>query len=269
MKKVIFILSLCLPLLIGCKEDESKEIQTDLTIEAQEIYGASSALSEPLFFVYFGYENYKNLDSIPLPGCPEILVDDSLKQVRLNFKASEDCTLSEVYVRSGEIILNYDSISNVPDTKITLNYNSYAYGPHSLSGSRTFELDEDSVSHEKFENLLVNYGSDVSSEISGEYNHTLIITDEELSQISSLGQIKGRNPAGRKIEINLISPKIQSKSCFSQNLMLPSGGKESWLVQRGESTTASYAVTYDPVSTCDSNVFAVLPDGKTLLLNPE
>lgn len=274
MKKVIFILPLILSLLMGCREDESKIIQTDLTVEAQELFGASSALSESLFFVYFGYDNYTDLDSIALdsialPGCPEILVNDSLKQVSLNFLPSTECTLSEVFGRSGKIILQYDSISEWPDSKISLDYNSYSYGPNTLSGTRYFELDEDSVSHENFENLLVNIGSEVSSEISGEFIHTFSYEDGEPGSISSQGQINGRNPAGRKMEIKLTAPKTQYKACFSQNLMLPSSGQESWIVERGISATATYTVTYDSLSGCESNAFAVLPDGKTLLLNPE
>ncbi len=269
MKKILFGLIVLLPLMMSCEEDESKVIQTDLALEAEQLFATSSALSESAVFALFGWNNYQNLDSLALPGCPIVTVNKSLKQVTLNFLSSTTCEPSNKYVRTGEIHLQYDSLSNSPDSNVIMKFDNYKSGPYYLEGSRFFsQFNPNNVLGSFNELIIHSEDNTLTTQGSGDMIYVLTYQNGNLSTIESSGEIEGINPVGRVLGINITTPKVQKLSCFRQNLVQPSAGQETWQVGRGNNSKVTYSVSYESTATCATGVFAILPDGRKLLLNP-
>ncbi|SFA98231.1 hypothetical protein [Algoriphagus aquimarinus] len=269
MRKILFGLIVLLPILMSCEEDESKVIQTDLALEAEQLFETSSALSESAVFALFGWNNYQTLDSLALPGCPTVTINKNLKLVTLNFLSSTTCESSKKYARTGEIQLQYDALSSSPDSNVILSYNNYKSGAYYLEGSMFFSQFNSTNVLGSFNELIIRSGdNNITTQVSGDMIHVLTLQNGSLTQIESTGEMEGINPVGRTLDIKITSPKVQKMSCFKQNLVQHSAGQETWSVERGNNSKVSYSVSYETSATCTTSVFAILPDGRKLLLNP-
>ena len=67
------IFLLVLLMLFSCTEDVSREISTDLTQEANQLFQFSQALSESNYLGNISYQDYFRISSSELPGCPTIV----------------------------------------------------------------------------------------------------------------------------------------------------------------------------------------------------
>ena len=79
MKKSVFFL-----LLLGlgsCFGDIEKDISTDLQFEGNEIFNISFSLEESLFFPFQTIEYFRVAESLEIPGCPDVSIDENLKKV--------------------------------------------------------------------------------------------------------------------------------------------------------------------------------------------
>ncbi len=76
MKKEFLYIFFPLVFLIACKEDDDRVISTDLPTEASQLFVVSNAWSEVLFFTQISFDQYSSGDTLKLPGCPEILIDE-------------------------------------------------------------------------------------------------------------------------------------------------------------------------------------------------
>jgi hypothetical protein len=71
MKRYLTLLSF-FPLLWSCTEEVSKDINTDLTVEATHFFNFSEAMLESTYLGNISYPEYARIISGNLPGCPEV-----------------------------------------------------------------------------------------------------------------------------------------------------------------------------------------------------
>jgi hypothetical protein len=260
----LFLL-LLFPLLFACEEDEDKTIQTDLTMEASQLFDISNSWGESLYFAMLRWEDYQTVNPSDLPGCPKIALEQSLKQVTLEFLPDSACIKTGQTIRSGKIILDY-SPENLSTQNWTLEYQNYTINQDSLEGTRKFSRSDFNKVSEQFENLILKTNNGVNSTFSGNLNHTTISLRLELIGISSLGTITGTNPAGRKFTTELTDPRQILVSCSKENEILPISGKESWTVARGSSKNVIHQINYESTGNCQVNATVTLADGRSLVL---
>ncbi len=264
---------------MSCEEDEDKVIQTDLTKEAAELFSISKDWNESLYFAMLSWEQYQQLDSVGLPSCPVISLDEKAKEVTLDFLSNTVCDQAGEYARSGRLIIKFDTTTISPIKKWTMEYDEYRFGSNSIEGIRSFSSEDSLQVSEEFIEIIERTQAELSSEFSGKFLHTKdylsdsLTTDSlrihSLLSLTSVGRITGVNAAGRDFEITMDTPVIHSISCYQQNEILPSNGKENWFVARRENSEVTYTVTYEPLlEDCKVSATAILPDGRKLLLNP-
>lgn len=269
MRKLIFGLIMLVPMLMSCEEDEDKVIQTDLPTEANELFNISQAWKESLYFAMISWEEYQQLDSLNLPSCPSIHLDQETKEVTLDFLASTTCVQSGEYNRSGKLIIAYDAAVIGRNRKWSMQYDNYLFGTDSIKGIRNFSSDNSLMISEEFTEIIEKTEKELTTEFSGKFVYSKTYSGDSLVSFSSVGRISGKNPAGRNFEIILDSPVQHSISCYQQNEILPSTGKETWVVSRGGNSEVNYTTTYEALlENCKTAANTMLPDGKKLLLNP-
>ncbi|WP_057938674.1 hypothetical protein [Algoriphagus resistens] len=285
MRKLIFGLILLTPMLMSCEEDEDKVIQTDLPVEAAQLFSTSSNWNESLYFAMISWEEYQQMDTLGLPNCPDILLDEYTKEVTLDFLSSTICVQTGEYTRSGKLIIKYDTTAQSPTKKWTMEYEDYRFGSTTIEGIRNFSSDDSLQISEEFIALTARTENELSTTFSGEFLHTKyyaidslttdsltidsLSTSPKLISFSSVGGIKGINAAGREFEITIANPLTHSILCYTQNEILPSTGIENWQVSRGENSEVSYTTTYETLpEDCKVAANTILPDGRKLLLNP-
>ncbi len=268
MRKMIFGFLILLPILMSCEEDEDKVIQTDLLLEAGQLFSSSKVWNESLYFAIISWEEYQQMDTLSLPGCPEITIDDNTKEVTLNFLSGADCPLAGKYERSGKLVIKFHSTAVSTTKKWTMEYIDYFFGTSSIKGIRTFSSDNSLLVSEDFTNIIKKTDQELNTEFSGKFIHTKTFINNALSSFISVGRIKGVNAAGRDFEISIENPLRHMLTCYQQNEILPNTGKENWLVSRGGNSEVNYSCTYELLEDCTISATAILPDGRKLLLNP-
>ncbi|WP_439488224.1 hypothetical protein [Algoriphagus sp.] len=285
MRKLILPIICLITLLVSCKEDEDKVIHTDLPAEANQLFGISQNWNESLYFAMLQWEDYIQMDSLGLPGCPDIMLDSMTKEVTLDFVSSTECIQSGQYTRSGKLIIKYDTSNLYSDKKWSVEYADYKFDNKSLDGIRYFSNTDSVHVSEEFTDLVERTENSLSTEFSGKFLHTIstvidslaadslssdsVTYRPKLTSFSSIGRISGVNAVGRDIEITMDTPIIHLVECYEQNEILPSIAKESWIVSRGGTSWVTYSVQYEQLTeACQVTAIATLPDGKQLLLNP-
>lgn len=269
MRKLILGLIVLIPILISCGEEEDKDITTDMSIEASQLFNISKVWNESLYFAMISWEDYQLQDSLKLPGCPQISINDNTKEVTLNFLASTTCDQAGEYGRSGKLIIKYNQLVSISSRMWTMEYEDYFFGTNSIKGIRTFSSDDSLQVSENFTEIIEKTENDLSSIFHGKFIHTKSYVADSLTAFVSLGRIEGRNAAGRDFEITMDSPVKHNISCYQQNLILPYSAKENWAVARAGSSEANYILTYESqLEECKVFANAILPDGRKLLLNP-
>ncbi|MEB2779766.1 hypothetical protein U3A58_05120 [Algoriphagus sp. C2-6-M1] len=269
MRKLIFILIMLLPILMSCVEDEDKVIHTDSPTEAVSLFSISKDWGESLYFAMISWEEYHLIDTVGLPSCPEIILDQDSKQVTLHFRGASACVQSGAYARRGKLIIKFDTIVQSPTKKWTMEYEDYSFESNAITGIRTFASNSPNQVSEDFTKIIEKTENELRTKFSGKFIHTKAYINNTLTSFTSLGRIKGVNAVGRDFEITIDSPVKHIISCYQQNEILPNTGKENWFVSRGGNSEVNYTTTYEPLlADCKVAVNSILPDGRKLLLNP-
>ncbi|WP_339866618.1 hypothetical protein [uncultured Algoriphagus sp.] len=269
MRKLILGLIVLIPILMSCGEEEDKDITTDVAIEATQLFNISKVWNESLYFAMISWEEYLLQDSLKLPSCPQISIDENTKEVTLNFLASTTCVQTGEYGRSGKLILSYNQAADSVSSVWTMEYDDYFFGTNSIKGIRTFSSDDSLQVSEDFSEITEKTEKDLSTIFNGKFVHIKNYEGDSLTTLVSLGRIEGKNAAGRDFEIIMDSPVKHDISCYQQNLILPNSAKESWAVSRSGTSEATYILTYESQpGECIVYANAILPDGRRLLLNP-
>ncbi|MHA7130788.1 hypothetical protein [Algoriphagus namhaensis] len=266
-KRILPIYFLLLGLLApSCTEEEDKTIRTDLPTEAQQFFKVSQLNYEHLFLALKSWAEFKNLESSSLPGCPEITLEESNKQVTLTYRKSEGCESAQN--RSGKLILDL-ALQSSPQATWFLEFEDYTYAGDTLKGFKTFKRQNNSTYLESFESLLVISANQTSFELNADLTHQFGSGLGQINQlISTTGTLTGRNPAGRAFDLVFESPSVLARICNFQEQQLPISGTEIYQVQRGNDNSRTYRLLYESTGSCETTAKATLPDGRNLILSP-
>jgi hypothetical protein len=266
MKRYLTLLSF-FPLLWSCTEEVSKDINTDLTVEATHFFNFSEAMLESTYLGNISYPEYARIISGNLPGCPEVTLSTDSRIITLNYDAESECEQENNTPRTGRIVLDF-SLSNSDTSSWTLTYEEYTYRGNKIEGTRHFERITLMDNKELFEDLSVELAGGLTFYADGELSYSVVRADFGPSSLTIKGKIGGRNPAGRNFSLVTTEAKIQQFQCYSAGWELPQSGKESWIVSRSATTDLEYKVNFQSSETCDPLVTSTLPDGRSLNLNP-
>jgi hypothetical protein len=269
MKSVLkLILILSIPtLLFSCEEDEDKNFQTDLSLEANQLFGVSTAWGESLYFGLLNFEDYSQIPSAELPGCPNILIESVEKRVTLTFDPTTICEQSGTVKRTGKLILQYPLISSNSLPR-TLTYQGYTFQNDTIRGAREFSIIAFNQVKETFINLETTSNKELNTTFSGNLNHSITKLRNKLIGLSSSGSISGTNSTGRNFSIDISSPRQSLAACFSQNEILPIAGKENWTIDRSQSRVVIHSINYESSGSCTVTAKVTLSDGRNLLVIP-
>jgi hypothetical protein len=250
--------------LFSCQEDADRTIRTDLVQEAKQFLSISEAWGESLFFAMNSFNFYQGIASDSLPGCPEISVNNTEGTVILNFNSG--CEAGES-ARSGKIILQFP-VSGYIQTTWSLAYEGYSYRGWKIEGTRSFTFTSLQNIREEFDGLSITTSNELNSTLSGSFNHRQVLRAFSFSEVVTSGSMEGLNPSGRRVQMHLQADRIADYSCFlSSESRMPRSAEELWEVTR-ESEIVKHSLTYTPLDSCQTQVDALLPDGRTLQLRP-
>lgn len=267
MRKQLFILSI--PLFLGsCAEEVSKDINTNLTLEADQLFGFSETIGESAYLGNISYTEYSTIASEELPGCPTIAINPDSRIVTLDYSLPEECEQENNIPRTGRIILDF-RLSNSESPSWSLLYEGYTYRGIKIEGFRMFEGISMNENRESFENLTVKLEKNLSFRVGGQLSYSFSrYGSKPFSLKTTRGRIEGNNPAGRDFLLLVTATKEQLFQCYSAGWDLPQDGKESWIVSRSATADLEYDVSFQGTDTCNPVVISTLPDGRTLQLNP-
>jgi len=263
-KHYIFLLISSL-FIVACQENEDKIILTDLSKEANQLFDISNYWGESLYFAMLNWDDYQQITPCELPGSPKISLEQTLKQVTLEFLPDTLCVKTGNAKRTGKIRLDYPSELSASG-QWTIEYQGYTVNQDSISGIRRFLNSQSDEVTEQFENLELTSEEGVVSSFSGNFIHTITRSNLGLIGISSRGILSGTNPAGRDFTTEFISPRQILASCMKENEILPFAGKESWTVERGSNKQVIHQINYESTGNCTVNATVTLSDGRNLIL---
>lgn len=264
-KYCIFLLIL---IMSSCFGDVDKDISTDLQFEGNEIFDISLSLEESLFFPFQSLDYFRFAESLEIPGCPDVTIDESLNKVSLTFSKSKDCSNSPSLSRSGKIHLQYISNSLVEST-VRVEYENYSVRGIKIEGVREFKraniLLNPNRRIESFQDLFIIDKNNSSSRINGNYTHQLVFLNLILTGFSSTGEIEGRNIAGRSIIMNQTIAKSYNVNCIKSGFLLPGQGSENWQVFRNETQATNHQLVYTLEDQCNAIATITLEDGRLMV----
>ncbi|MBS9523060.1 hypothetical protein KIH41_05725 [Litoribacter ruber] len=247
-------------LLFACSDEFDNQLQTDPEFEAEEIFNASAALDEHLYFLTMGFEDFQmaSSDSLQLPGCPIINVEENDRKVTLIF-TNQECPDGTTRRGGFEISFAEDSLPTM------LTYQNYQVRQNTIEGSRSY-LRDSSLITENSEDILVfdSFGS--STRLNLIFHHELIYLTDTLSQIATRGEATGRNLAGRPFNMQVAEEKIQTLECWSQGINLASVGRENWNIERQQGLTVRHQISYGNQDDCDEQAEVTLDNGQRIIL---
>ncbi len=266
MRKQLLLLSIPL-ILWACSEDVGKDINTDLTQEANQFFGFSEAMGESAYLGNISYPDYSRITSDKLPGCPTIVPSPDFRMITLDYSSPQECEQEHKIPRTGRIVLDF-TLSDSAHPSWSLTYEGYTYDGIKIEGMRMFEGVSLGENRESFENLRVELEKNLGFRVGGELSYSVSRSDFRPFSLKTRGKIAGTNPAGRDFLLLVTAPKEQLFQCYSSGWDLPKTGKESWTVSRSATADLEYEVSYQSTEICDPVVVSTLPDGRILQLNP-
>lgn len=252
---------------LSCTEDVSREINTDLTQEADQFFRFSEALSESSYLGNLSYLDFFRIDASELPGCPSIVRNLGTQKIELDYSNSQECQQLNDSLRSGKIIIDFSDPEDAVPTW-TVNYENYFFNETEISGLRKFSNTSFNENQESFENLKIVLADNLGFVTSGTFSYSVAEISFRPFALSTRGRIEGTNPAGRDFSLVITEAKEQLFSCYREGWVLPQTGKETWIISRNASSRLDYMISFESSDVCDPTVISTLPDGRTLQLNP-
>ncbi len=266
MKYVHYLSILLLLIYTSCNEDGERIIQTDLPTEAGQLFKVSQAVGESLYFALLPLDSYISMDSLNLPGCPVIEIDETEKKVRLTFDPAAACEQAGDNTRSGSLLISYFEPEIRPAFRY-LEYEDYVFEGDTLTGSRLFTFLTSTQVKEEFPAMGMLSPRGLSHHQRGEYRHELQFDGNALTSITTSGKLTGTNPVGRDFSIEITVPTLLLLPCIQSDLLVPVSGRERWEVRRG-TVAISHTLEYELRENCEVDAYATLQDGRRLLVNP-
>ncbi|MFD2202738.1 hypothetical protein [Shivajiella indica] len=258
---VIFIFS-------SCSLDIDKNISTDLQVEGKEIFNISFTLEEAYFFAFRTLDNYKTADTLDIPGCPVISINEEMRKVTLEFDSLRECSNSASLLRSGKIHIEYLNTNSLESTT-RLEYENYKVRDIKVEGRRDFKqvrsLLNPNRRTEVFTDLLLIDEFESSSRINGNYEFQLSFQNGELSEFLCSGSLEGRNITGRPITMNPEANKRYLVNCILSGNYLPNQGSEKWQIFRNETGSTSHTMVYETEPECQNSGKLTLYDSRIMV----
>jgi hypothetical protein len=252
----------------SCSTDIDKNITTDLQVEGNEIFNISFALEEAYFFAFQTLDNYMVADTLDIPGCPAITIDEALRKVTLEFDSSRECDNNASLLRSGKIHIQYLN-TNMLEATTRLEYENYKVRGIKVEGKRDFKQVRSLVNPnrrtEVFTDLYLINEFESSSRINGNYEFQLTFQNGEFTEFLCSGSIEGRNVTGRRIVMNPTLNKRYLVDCILSGNYLPVEGSEKWQIFRNETTSTMHTMIYESASACENSASLILQDGRTIV----
>jgi hypothetical protein len=257
-------------LISSCSTDIDKNITTDLQVEGNEIFNISFTLEEAYFFAFQTFDNYRSADSTDIPGCPSILIDETLRKVTLEFDSSNECENDASSLRSGKIHIEYLN-TNTLEATTRLYYEDYKVRKIRVEGVRDFKQLRSLVNPNRrteiFNDLLLINELESSTRINGNYEFELIFQNGKLTEILSSGSLEGRNITGRPIVMSPLAEKKYEVKCILSGRYLPGRGSENWQIFRNENASTLHTLLYKTVSSCENSANLTLQDGRVMVFD--
>ena len=251
----------------SCTEEVSRDINTDLTQEAAQLFSLSEAIGEGSYLANISPTEYDSIISEQLPGCPAIVFSEDSTKISFDYSLALDCEEENKIARSGKIVLDFSDYDSISPTW-TMRYEEYSYGGTRMEGLRIFKSLSWDENQEMFENLSVKLEKNLGFMVDGNFSYSVYRADLKPQSLSARGKIEGINPAGREFAIVTSSAKEQRFECYGFGWVLPFSGSDSWTVSRTGHSSLDYQVSFQNTDTCNPTVTAKLPDGRSLQLHP-
>lgn len=259
---------LFLILMGSCMGDIDKDISTDLQIEGNEIFDISLSLEESLFFPFQSIDYFRLAESLEIPGCPDVTIDETHKKVTLAFSVKKECVNSLYVPRSGKIHLQYIT-NTVLESTVSVEYEDYIVRGIKIEGKRDFKRANSLLNPnrraETFQDLFIIDEHNSTSRINGSFIHQLVILNGILTGFSSTGEIEGRNIAGRPINMTQTAVKNYNVSCIKNGFLLPGQGSGNWQIIRNETQATKHKVVYTLEDQCNATATITLQDGRLMV----
>lgn len=256
---------LCLLLLFSCVSDEERRLQTDQSFEGEEMFNISYSLDEHIFLAFRPFEFYQDtLNYSFIPGCPEIDINEEMKQVRLQFGNGECPT--NLNGKRGILILTYLDSLLQEDRFIRIGYEDYQVRGVKLDGLRFVEPDSistDTLFRDSLSNLTVTDAQQSTSSINAGFTHQIVFSDS-LQQIITSGSASGRNLAGRQFEMEILQEKRFFRNCMDNGFFVPVSGEETWTFERTEELDVTHRIIYQQDPECNHTALIRLHDGREI-----
>ncbi|WP_157963204.1 hypothetical protein [Algoriphagus litoralis] len=265
--KNLLLLFLCSLILSSCTEDVSRNINTDLTQEADQFFRFSSALGETGYLGNISYGDYFRISGDEIPGCPLITRNTATRTIILDYSNPQACEHLNSIPREGKIILDF-GLSNTAEASWTMKYEDYSFGSIKIEGVRVFRNISFNENQESVENLKITLDPNLGFVVNGTLSYSVARLSARPFALSTRGRVEGTNPAGRNFFAAITGAKEQLFSCYRLGWELPQSGTESWIVSRGNSSSLEYMVKFETGDGCNPTVISTLPDGRTIQLNP-
>jgi hypothetical protein len=252
----------------SCYGDIDKDISTDLQFEGNEIFDISISLEESYFYALQPLGYYRSADSLSIPGCPKVSIDEEASKVTLDFSVNENCENSPFVERSGKIFLQYLALSPL-ESRVFIEYEDYTINGLKVKGLREFK-DSASLQHpnlkiEIFKDLLIINEKNSSSRITGKFVHQIDLLQGQVIGFTSSGELEGRNVAGRRISMEPTLEKTYYAECILQGQVMPTQGSENWRVFRNENQATTHRLVYSFEEQCNSVATITLADGRLMV----
>lgn len=253
---------------ISCMSDIDKNITTDLQVEGNEIFNISFTLEESLFLGFQTIEDYRKADTLSLPGCPNIEINEPERRITLEFLKERDCANDQNLERVGKIHIQYLNTNSLEATT-RLTYEDYQVRGIKVEGSRDFRqvrsLTNPNRRTEVFTDLLLIDQKESSTKISGSYEHQLTFLDGLLTGFSSTGGLEGRNITGRPIKMTPNTPRRYLVNCVKTGFYLPDSGSQTWQIFRNQTQSTTHKLEYELESECLNRANLTLQDGRIMV----
>jgi len=246
----------------SCSEDIDRQIQTDLSIESQQLLNTSMIWGESTYFGMISWESYQTLTSSQLPGCPWISLDLDEHKVLLDFDQAVECEQSGPWERTGKIRLEFSNPS-FNQGQVEMIFDEYTFGGVQVKGTKIFTKKDLRNFSETADQLILTDSRKLSHYLSLQINHSTSFFNLRPMGYISTGKIQGINPVGREFSIDLGLGRPYLNACLELNWPVPISGQETWQISRGRNELASYSVQFTADSACSASIQAIFPDGRT------
>jgi hypothetical protein len=262
--KYLGVLMMGFILFFSCVSVEERRLQTDQSFEGEEMFNISYSLDEHISYAFRPLAFYMDTLNYPVvPGCPEIILIEENKQVRLLFGNSECPT--NTTGKNGVIILTYLDSLFQENLFIRMEYEDYQVRGVTLEGERYVEVDSilPGIYQDRLSGLIVKDAQQSSSKINADFTHQIVFTDS-LQQIITSGSASGRNLAGRPFKMEILQDKRFFWDCVGNGFYVPASGEESWTFERTNGFDVNHRIDYSQDPECNHTATIQLDDGREI-----